>query len=105
MRHDWAIVIFKKKVKTNNAILFDYYVGKTKRHLKKRFFKHHDVSKPTAVSSHMMAFNRSISFDDVKVMATGISDTELLIKESLIITKLEPSFNAYVCSFPLEMFS
>ena len=40
----------------------------------------------------MMAFNHDISFDDVKVMATGNSDTELLIKESLIITKLEPSF-------------
>ena len=28
----------------------------------------------------MMAFNHDISFDDVKVMATWNSDTELLIK-------------------------
>ena len=80
-------------------------MGKTKRHLKKQFDEHRDVRKPTAVSSHMMAFNHDISFDDVKVIATGNSDTELLIKESLIITKLELSLNANVCSFPLEMFS
>ena len=58
----------------------NYYVGKTKRHLKKQFDEHRDVRKPTAVSSHMMAFNHDISFDDVKVMATWNSDTELLIK-------------------------
>ena len=50
----------------------DYYVGKTKRHLKKRFDEHRDVRKPTAVSSHMMAFNHDISFDDVKVWSLGI---------------------------------
>ena len=79
-------------------------MGKTKGHLKKRFDEHRDVRKPTAVSSHMMAFNHDMSFDDVKVMATGNSDTELLIKESLIITKLEPSLMLMSVRFPLRCF-
>ena len=46
----------------------DYYVGKTKKHLKKRFDEHRDVRKPTAVSLHMMASNHDILFDDVKIL-------------------------------------
>ena len=81
-----------------------FYVGKTKRHLKKRFDEHRDVRKLTAVSTHMISTNHDIDFNNVKVLANGNTDTELLIKESLIIKQLKPSLNANVCSFPLEMF-
>lgn len=80
------------------------YVGKTKRHLSTRFKEHRDLKHVTAVSSHLMTTGHDASFDDVKIMAYGKIDTELLIKESLIIKQLNPRLNATVKSFPLEMF-
>ena len=82
----------------------EYYVGKTKRHLKKRFDEHRDIRKPTTVSNHTMKNNHDVLFANVKIMAHGNSDLELLIKESLIIKQLKPSLNANVTSYPLEMF-
>ena len=82
----------------------EYYVGKTKRHLKKRFDEHRDIRKPTAVSNHIMENNHDVLFPDVKVIARGNNDLELLIKESLIIKQLRPPLNANVASYPLEMF-
>ena len=81
-----------------------FYVGKTKRHLSKRFQEHKDIKKITAVSAHMIESNHDVKFDDVKVISRGSYDLELLIKETLIIKKLKPSLNANVTSFPLEMF-
>lgn len=80
------------------------YVGKTKRHLGKRFKEHLDVRKPSAVTEHLMRTNHSTNLESVKVLATGKSDTELLIKESLTIKRLKPVLNNQVASYPLEMF-
>jgi len=82
----------------------DFYVGKTKRHLKKRFDEHRDARKPTAVSKHLIQNNHDVLFSNVKILARGITDLELLIKESIIIKQLKPSLNANVTSYPLEMF-
>ena len=59
------------------------YVEKTKRHLSTRFEEHRDLKHITAVSSHLMSTGHDASFDDVKIMAYGKTDTELLRKESL----------------------
>ena len=47
---------------------------------------------------------RSFFWRRQNYMAYGKTDTELLIKESLIIKQLNPQLNATVKSFPLEMF-
>ena len=80
------------------------YVGKTKRHLITRFKEHTDVRKPTAVMDHVMNNNHNVIFDDVKILCQGISDKELLIKESLTVKKMKPIMNMNVTSFPLEIF-
>ena len=80
------------------------YIGKTKRHLIKRFNEHLDVRKPTAVTEHLMRHNHDIDFNDVEVISTGKSDKELLIKESLCVKKQKPNLNNHVSSFPLELF-
>ena len=82
----------------------DVYVGKTKRHLITRFNEHLDVRKVSAVKNHIMEYNHDVQFDDVKIMARGSTDIELLIKESLIIKRTKPKMNANVASYPLEMF-
>ena len=80
------------------------YVGKTKRHLITRFKEHTDVRKPTAVMDHVMNNNHNVIFDDVKILCQGISDKELLIKESLTVKKMKPIMNMNITSFPLEIF-
>mgnify|MGYP001801514406 FL=1 len=69
-----------------------------------RFKEHMNVRKPTAVTEHMMTYDHPFLFDDVKILANGKSDIELLIKESLTCKKLKPSLNNNAASFPLELF-
>ena len=63
-----------------------------------------DLKHVSTVSSHLTSTGHDILFDDIKILAYGKTDTELLIKESLIIKQLNPRLNATVKSFPLEMF-
>ena len=81
-----------------------FYVGKTKRHLEKRFKEHKDLRKPTAVTKHLILEDHQISFGDVKVLARGNRDNELLIMESILIKKMKPPLNETVTSYPLELF-
>ena len=60
--------------------------------------------KPTAVTEHIMTYDYPFLFDDVKILANGKWDIELLNKESLTCKKLKPSLNNNVGSFPLELF-
>ena len=78
------------------------YVGKTKRHLSTRFREHRDLKHVSAVSSHLTSTGHDALFDDVKILAYGKTDTELLIKESLIIKQLNPRLHATVKSFPFR---
>ena len=41
----------------------DFYIGKTKRHLSKRFKEHRDFTKPTAVTSHLISTGHDANFD------------------------------------------
>ena len=61
------------------------YVGKTKCHLSIRFREHRDLKRVSVVSSHLISTGHVVLFDDVKILAYWKTDTELLIKESLII--------------------
>lgn len=81
-----------------------FYVGKTMRHLEKRFAEHRDLRKPTAVTNHMTSNGHGFLFSDVKILTKGNHDTQLLIKESLVIRKLRPPLNETASSYPLEMF-
>ena len=54
------------------------YVGKTKRHLSTRFREHRDLKHVSAVSSHLTSTGHDALFDDVKILAYGKTDTELL---------------------------
>ena len=84
--------------------MYASYIGKTKRHLEKRFNEHKDIRKPTAVTEHILHHNHDINFDDISIITYGKSGNELLIKESLSVKKLKPAMNANVTSFPLEIF-
>ena len=80
------------------------YVGKTIRHLKKRFDEHFDMKKTSAVKNHVLETDHGVLFENVKVLTHRNSDTELLIKETLLIKKLKLVLNENVTSYPLEMF-
>jgi hypothetical protein len=82
----------------------EFYVGKTKRHLGKRFDEHRDRKKPTAVTKHLIECNHNCHFENVEVLSRARCDLELLIKESLTIKQLKPGLNKDVTSYPLEMF-
>ena len=72
----------------------DFYVGKTKRHLTTRFKEHKDLRNSSAVTQHIKTTGHDVLFDDVKILANGKTDLELLIKETLIIKQLKPTLNA-----------
>lgn len=80
------------------------YIGKTKRHMGTRFKEHRNIKQPTAVTDHLLRNGHDASFDDVEFLATGNTDKELLIKESLLVKKLCPPMNSNVKSYPLELF-
>jgi len=74
------------------------------RDMAMRFKEHQNPRKTTAVTEHLLRNNHEVQIDFVSFLATGKSDTELLIKESLLLKKLSPPLNAMVSSFPLELF-
>lgn len=80
------------------------YVGKTKRHIKTRYSEHNDVTKPTAITEHIMRNNHSILFDRKKMLGHEKKDKKFYVKESLTVMKLKPIMNKNVTSFPLELF-
>ena len=69
-----------------------------------RLKEHLNVKRPTAVTDHVMRHDHNVSLEDVKFLANGKTDEELLIKESLFVKKLSPPLNRTVKSFPLELF-
>ena len=80
------------------------YIGKTKRHVATRFKEHCHPRNPTAVTEHIMSTGHEAMIEDVKILANGKTDKELLIKESLYVKKISPNLNSNVKSYPLELF-
>ena len=90
------------------------YVGQTTLHLHTRISEHLGVSpitgkkstSPTtsSIHSHINAFGHLASFDDFKIIFSCSDSYELLIHESLLISKLKPSLNVQRSSIPLNLF-
>ena len=91
------------------------YIGKTKRHTKKRFSEHMGISpltgKPvkgqctTAIRDHMRQCRCSISNNDFTILGRDTTnDFHLKIKESLFIHLHKPGLNGQKRSIPLALF-
>ena len=88
------------------------YIGQTSRHLRHRIAEHRGVSHLTgkvmraqshsSIRDHCMQCDRAdCSSSNFKILATGRSELELLVKERLLITRLKPSLNGNAGAFEL----
>ena len=103
-------VVYKFKCKWCQSL----YIGETFRHLYTRVSEHLGVSaytgKPlsytsnSSVLAHHKQTGHSLSIDDFSVLSTSSSNFELLLRESLLIKKFNPSLNAKITSVPLTLF-
>ena len=92
---------------------FASYVGQTTRHLHARVSEHLGISpimgKPSSsppmssIFSHLKTTGHTANFDDIEVLFSCSDDCELMIHESLLISKLKPTLNAQGSSIPLNL--
>ena len=66
--------------------------------------KKRSVSTMSGILAHIHTTKHQISPSDFKILSTGTSETDLLIRESLFISKLNPILNANIRSAPLDLF-
>ena len=91
------------------------HLGETTRNLHTRICEHlgisaytgNEIPHPSSLSS-ILAHNREtghpVSFDDFSILASGRSELDTLIRENLLIQKINPSLNVNIRSFPLRLF-
>ena len=82
------------------------YVGQTRRHIHTRISEHMGVSPLTGkkrsvstmsgILAHIHTTKHQISPSDFKILSTATSEADLLIRESLFISKLNPILNANI---------
>jgi hypothetical protein len=87
------------------------YVGQTARHLHIRVSEHLGISaltgnkssspKLTSIIKHLDNTGHTASLDDFKIVSPCSSSDELMIHESLLISKLKPTLNVQGSSVPL----
>ena len=94
------------------------YLGQTRRHLHTRISEHMGVSPLTgkkrattsfptsSIQAHTRQTNHAISPKDFSIISScrSSSNFELLIHESLLISKYKPSLNENISSTPLSLF-
>jgi hypothetical protein len=90
------------------------YVGQTRRHIHTRVSEHMGVSLLTgkersistmsSILAHKHMHKHPVSASDFKMLSSGTSERDLLIRESLLISQLNPVLNANIRSTPLELF-
>ena len=94
------------------------YLGQTARHLHTRISEHTRVSPLTgkkrattlfptsSIQAHTCQTNYTISPNDFSIISScrSSSNFELLIRESLLISKYKPSLNENISSIPLSLF-
>ena len=90
------------------------YVSQTRRHIHTRISEHMGVSPLTgkersistmsSILAHKHMHNHPVSASDFKILLSGTSECDLLIRESLLISQHNPVFNAIIRSGPLELF-
>ena len=66
--------------------------------------KHLKNVKQSAISDHLLTCDRNIIFNDFTILSKDSKNINLLIKESLLISRDKPILNKTVRSFPLELF-
>ena len=90
------------------------YVDQTSRLLKTRISEHLGISAlgdlakrvsppPISILSHHCDTGHPVSLDDFTVLSSSFN-CELLVRESLLIRKLNPSLNANMGCFPLSYY-
>ena len=90
------------------------YVAQTARHLHTRASDHLGVSaltekkilnpSPSSILTHLIETGHTASPSNFKILSSCSSTSELLVRESLIISILKPSLNANLSSVPLSLF-
>ena len=89
------------------------YVGQTMRHLHTRVSEHLGLTPITgqpssspvmsSIFSHLNTTGHSADFDDFEILSSCSDNCELLIHESLLISKLKPSLNVQGSSILLNL--
>jgi hypothetical protein len=92
------------------------YVGQTRRHIHTRISEHMGVSPLTgkersistmsSILANKHMHKHPVSASDFKILSSGTSEWDLLIRKSLLISQLNPVLNANIRSTPraLELF-
>ena len=91
------------------------YIGKTQRRFKVRACellgitpltgKKVKTPKSSAIIEHLIFTEYDASFNDFKILTKETNGFKLLIKESLLIARDNPSLNKNIYSTPLELFT
>ena len=116
---------FKDKIKRELRSLLVYnfkcnscnaeYIGKTKRHYRKRTSEHIGVSPLTrnrvknnsqtsAVHDHMLFCKTVVCLEDFSTIANSSCNFKLEIQKSILIKLLKPNLNKNISSVPLYLF-
>ena len=86
--------------RANCWVCDSFYVGKTKRRLHDRKTEHFKVltqdCHASALADHVTSTDHNIKWDLFYILATGKSDLQCKIKETLLIRELKPSLNENV---------
>ena len=84
------------------------YIGQTRRNLATRLKDHNPVTsnQHTDVTTHLLENpEHTIDFNNTKILSYANHWRKLLIKESILIQKFEPSLNIDKSSVPLYLFN
>ena len=91
------------------------HVGQTTRHLHTRVCDHLGISpitgKPSSrpvmssIFSHLKTTGHTANFDDFEILSSCSDDRELMIHESLLISKLKPTLTSRAAQFHLTFFN
>ena len=77
-----------------------FYVGKTKRRLHDRKIEHFKAltqgCHASVLADHVFSTGHNIKWDHFDILATGKSDLQSKIQETLLISELKPSLNENV---------
>jgi hypothetical protein len=66
--------------------------------------KERSISTMSSILAHKHMHKHPVSASDFKILLSGTSECDLLIRESLLISHHNPVFNAIIRSGPLELF-
>ena len=110
--HIRALVVYQFTCSNCNVT----YIGKTKRHHKVRMCEHlgvshktgeslkYNVKTTTAIRDHIKDSGHINDFTSFEILNFGKNNLECLIKESVLIKKLNPPLNKQVDYFKLSLF-